>query len=339
MKPKLIIVSIAIAAMVTSAMAEEPDSVYIMPFAETHNTGRSGMKLKWSSDGENWEMLCDGRTVIRSDWGSWKTMINPCIERTADGEYLATWQISKSGQIYAQAKSENLITWERQRYFEKKKQIATKHSPIVKIGYNEMQAVINHFQYEDFKNAEYNERAEHDNARFLNLQPVNVDIKTDISKAKPISDMLIGVFFEDLSHAADGGLYAELIQNRDFEYCEDSFAREKNWTHDYAWSTSSGASLTITDIKPIHPNNKFYAVLDVTQVGGTLINSGFDGIYMKKGEKYDFSLFVSSIHSSAKKEFAEVRIVSKKRRYHSPKQNQSQCKRLETADMYTYCYC
>lgn len=93
MKPKLIIVSIAIAAMVTSAMAEEPDSVYIMPFAETHNTGRSGMKLKWSSDGENWEMLCDGRTVIRSDWGSWKTMINPCIERTADGEYLATWQI------------------------------------------------------------------------------------------------------------------------------------------------------------------------------------------------------------------------------------------------------
>ena len=85
---------------------------------------------------------------------------------------------------------------------------------IVKIGYNEMQAVINHFQYEDFKNAEYNERAEHDNARFLNLQPVNVDIKTDISKAKPISDMLIGVFFEDLSHAADGGLYAELIQNR-----------------------------------------------------------------------------------------------------------------------------
>lgn len=49
----------------------------------------------------------------------------------------------------------------------------------------------------------------------------------------------------------------------------------------------------------------------MTQVGGTLINSGFDGIYMKKGEKYDFSLFVSSIHSSAKKEFAEVRIVSK----------------------------
>ena len=34
-------------------------------------------------------------------------------------------------------------------------------------------------------------------------------------------------------------------------------------------------------------------------------------VKLKKGEKYDFSLFVSSIHSSAKKEFAEVRIVSK----------------------------
>ena len=34
----------------------------------------------------------------------------------------------------------------------------------------------------------------------------------------PISNMLMGVFFEDLNYAADGGLYAELVQNRDFEY-------------------------------------------------------------------------------------------------------------------------
>lgn len=33
--------------------------------------------------------------------------------------------------------------------------------------------------------------------------------------------MLIGVFFEDINYAADGGLYAELVQNRDFEICSE----------------------------------------------------------------------------------------------------------------------
>ena len=35
---------------------------------------------------------------------------------------------------------------------------------------------------------------------------------------KQISDELIGIFFEDISSAADGGLYSELIQNGSFEY-------------------------------------------------------------------------------------------------------------------------
>ena len=35
---------------------------------------------------------------------------------------------------------------------------------------------------------------------------------------KAISDELIGIFFEDISSSADGGLYAELIQNGSFEY-------------------------------------------------------------------------------------------------------------------------
>lgn len=38
------------------------------------------------------------------------------------------------------------------------------------------------------------------------------------SGQKHISKDLFGVFFEDLSYSADGGLYAELVQNRSFEY-------------------------------------------------------------------------------------------------------------------------
>ena len=43
--------------------------------------------------------------------------------------------------------------------------------------------------------------------------------------------------------------------------------------------------------QPVHPNNPHYAVLDVAQPGGGFTNTGFDGIAVKEGEKYDFSLF------------------------------------------------
>ena len=35
-----------------------------------------------------------------------------------------------------------------------------------------------------------------------------------------ISDLLFGVFFEDINFAADGGLYAEMVLNRSFEFTE-----------------------------------------------------------------------------------------------------------------------
>ena len=47
------------------------------------------------------------------------------------------------------------------------------------------------------------------------LKPVTARIKVEEENTKPISEHLIGVFFEDLNYAADGGLYAELIQNRE----------------------------------------------------------------------------------------------------------------------------
>ena len=37
------------------------------------------------------------------------------------------------------------------------------------------------------------------------------------SGGKAISNELIGIFFEDISSSADGGLYAELVQNGSFE--------------------------------------------------------------------------------------------------------------------------
>ena len=105
--------------------------------------------------------------------------------------------------------------------------------------------------------------------------------------------MLIGVFFEDINYAADGGIYAELIQNRSFEYTpSDRNNRDKTWNHAHSWRLADESEIAFESATPLHPNNPNYAVLDIKNPGIALSNTGFDGIVVRKGEKYDFSLFV-----------------------------------------------
>lgn len=137
----------------------------------------------------------------------------------------------------------------------------------------------------------YDERTEEDPIRFAGLKPLKATIQVDVSQGKSISDHLIGIFFEDINYAADGGMYAELVQNRDFEYSSKDGSRQ-GWDSNYAWSVKGGqGTLTIATERPIHENNPHYAVLDVRQVGAALQNDGYDGIMLKKGEKYDFACF------------------------------------------------
>jgi alpha-L-arabinofuranosidase len=106
---------------------------------------------------------------------------------------------------------------------------------------------------------------------------------------KAISPNLMGIFFEDISYAADGGLYAELIQNRDFEYTADD---HRNWNAQTAWRLEGdGTTWSIETKAPIHKNNVHYINLKTSQVGAKLINEGWDGITLQKGKKYDLSLF------------------------------------------------
>ena len=120
---------------------------------------------------------------------------------------------------------------------------------------------------------------------------------------KPISDELIGIFFEDISHAADGGLYAELLQNGSFEFN----ANERDgWGSATAWRIvrpghSLGRLETRMD-RPLHANNPTYMRLHVERVkeyydyqgwkGYGLENNGFDGISVKAGARYQFSAFL-----------------------------------------------
>ena len=133
---------------------------------------------------------------------------------------------------------------------------------------------------------------------------------------KAISDELIGIFFEDISSSADGGLYAELTQNGSFEY---SPVECDGWGAGTAWKQiRPGHSLGRMEVRmdqPIHPNNPTYMRLHVERVkeyydykgwkGYGLENQGFDGIPVKAGAKYDFSAFLRNVKGEAK----VVRIV------------------------------
>ena len=123
---------------------------------------------------------------------------------------------------------------------------------------------------------------------------------------KQISDELIGIFFEDISSSADGGLYAELIQNGSFEY---SPAERDGWGAGTAWKQiRPGHSLGTMQVRmdnPLNANNPTYMRLHTERAkeyydykgwkGYGLENGGFDGISVKAGEKYDFSMFLRNI--------------------------------------------
>ncbi|MCQ2975862.1 MAG: alpha-N-arabinofuranosidase [Bacteroidales bacterium] len=120
---------------------------------------------------------------------------------------------------------------------------------------------------------------------------------------KQISNELIGIFFEDISCSADGGLNAQLIQNCSFEYNANE---HDGWGAGTAWKISRpGHSLGYIEQKqqdPIHPNNPNYMRLFTERVGHFydydgwtgfgLENDGFDGINVKENAKYDFSAFM-----------------------------------------------
>ena len=128
---------------------------------------------------------------------------------------------------------------------------------------------------------------------------------------KQISDELIGIFFEDISSSADGGLYAELLQNGSFEF---NLAEREGWGPGTAWRViRPGHSLGLAQAlqqDPIHPNNPNYMRLTTERVrefkdydgwkGFGLENHGFDGISVKADACYDFSFFARNVDGKDK---------------------------------------
>jgi len=172
---------------------------------------------------------------------------------------------------------------------------------IFRVAWSQVDLLMKTLENKRYWEALHNERTVDDAVRFANLKPLEIDLNIQSSQSKPISDLLTGIFFEDINYAADGGLYAELLENRDFEYSlSDKDGRDKNWTSSRSWTLEgSGSEFTIDTVSPIHPNNPHYAVLRTKQLGAELSNIGWEGIVLKKGEKYDLSLFAKQLEGKS----------------------------------------
>jgi len=110
-----------------------------------------------------------------------------------------------------------------------------------------------------------------------------------------IQPTMYGVFFEDINYAADGGIYAEMVENRSFE----SPQQFQGW--------DIMGNVTLSSVKPAFPNNPHYAALryagNISYFTG-LYNRGYFGFGFKEGESYDFSVYARK----ASKEDAKIKI-------------------------------
>ncbi len=113
----------------------------------------------------------------------------------------------------------------------------------------------------------------------------------------PIQPDMYGIFFEDINFGADGGLYAELIKNRSFDFTN---APLTGWTTYGLVSVEDKGGPFERNPHYVRLTNKFELL-----TGTGLVNEGFKGIGIQEGEKYKFSLYARAYGDKPVKIFAE----------------------------------
>jgi len=132
---------------------------------------------------------------------------------------------------------------------------------------------------------------------YVNAQKtiLEVDASKTITKIQPT---MFGLFFEDINFAADGGLYAELIKNRSFEFDKPLMGWEQPNTKRSSLNKESGSAAPIK----IEANNTVFCRVEINNAKGyVLINEGFRGMGIKKDAKYNLSLKAANHNSAIQK--------------------------------------
>lgn len=124
-------------------------------------------------------------------------------------------------------------------------------------------------------------------------------LKVFNENAHEINPDMIGLFFEDINFAADGGLYAEMLENRSFEAVLTK-GTGKNYVLKedglYGWSaTDSNGQLEISMNRAVSYKNPHYLRFRANEPGAGFKNKAYDGLCLKKGMKYNISWWAREV--------------------------------------------
>lgn len=132
-------------------------------------------------------------------------------------------------------------------------------------------------------------------------------MKITISQRKRADIMpdMMGLFFEDINYAADGGLYAEMLENRAFEFVDCYGDKADYYTEFdglYGWECypkEKNARMRCVMGSPVAEENPHYLRFTAEESQAGFKNQAYDGIVLKKGAQYEVSFYARSISSRA----------------------------------------
>ena len=105
-----------------------------------------------------------------------------------------------------------------------------------------------------------------------------------------IQPTMWGIFFEDINFAADGGIYAELVKNRSFEFSDPLMGWKQLKMDKFSLNNNSGSILIVNREGENLTNPRFARVQTNGDEGFIVTNEGFRGMGIKKDSTYNFSV-------------------------------------------------
>lgn len=128
-----------------------------------------------------------------------------------------------------------------------------------------------------------------------------MELKISAARRATIQPDMIGLFFEDINYAADGGLYAEMIENRSFEFVRASGdAKDYYFEYDglYGWGAypkDAPICLRTMQGSPLSEENPHYLRVTTRQPKTGFCNQGYGGIALKQGMDYHITFFARCV--------------------------------------------
>lgn len=125
-------------------------------------------------------------------------------------------------------------------------------------------------------------------------------ISLSTNSKKFLSDKMFGLFFEDINYGADGGLYAEMIENRQFSFRRSWAGGTVNDYHTeyvpgYGWNKFSNPDASQMDFmegNALSEKNPHYLKFSVTDTSASFTNKAYDGVCLKSGAAYNLTLWI-----------------------------------------------